>query len=139
MSAKDFNVVFREDATATIYGRVASGGSTGSATGVPGEGNWTLRADLSSISYRVWDETNNEEVTASTAITVSDVLVDTPVTSNANWPIDSTGYNFTHSVGPASFPHGGASMAIEYTFNYAAGSIVGKAVVRGIAKPLRGS
>lgn len=138
MSSTNFRVVFREDGSATVFARVACAGLGGAATGVAGEGNWALRADVSSFSYRVWDETNNEEVTASTSLNTADVLVDTPVTSTANWPVDAIGYNFTHTLAPANFPQGGVTYAVEYTTNFASGA-VGKDVVVGQATAIRGS
>lgn len=137
-SARDISAVVREGSTATVFARVSSPVSTGSATGVPGEGNWTMRADLSSISYVVYDETSEEQSVSSTSITVSSAIVDTPVTSNANWPNDSTGYNFTHAVPSSAFRGGCSNAMIEYTFTYTNGN-VDKLVIKCVVKTLRGS
>jgi hypothetical protein len=136
MNETAHEVQWREDGSATALARLTARHGTGTATGINGEGKWVKRADLASVSYRVFNETTNAEVTAGAqSLTVADVVVDTPVTSQEIWTQDTTGYNFLHDLPPTSFPDGGHIYRVEYKFTFANGAI-GWGVIRGEAAPL---
>ena len=132
--ARNFDVTWREAATATVLARLTSRTGSGTATGVKGEGNWVQQADLVSIAYQAFDESNdNAEVTdGPETVSIAGTILDTPVTSTALWTADSTGYNFLHDLPPATFPEGGHLYRVEYKFTFAGGAI-GWAVFRGEA------
>ena len=141
MSAQNFETTFREDGTAAVILRISGRGCSGDATGVAGEGNWAEQADLSTITYRVFDETDsNVEVTAGAqSVTIATSLADTPVTgTSALWDRDPTGYNFTHNLPATCFPTGGHLYRVEYKFTFADGSI-GWGVIRGRAEQVLSS
>jgi len=132
--ARNFDVTWREAATATVLARLTSRTGTGTATGVKGEGNWVRQADLVSIAYQAFDESSdNAEVTAGPqTVSIAGTVLDTPVTSTALWTADTTGYNFLHDLPPATFPEGGHLYRVEYKFTFTGGAI-GFAVFRGEA------
>ena len=122
MAAPDtIDVTWNEDGSATILGRVTSRSGSGAATGVDGEGNWVQQSDLSSIPCAVFDVSNANTSIATPSVTISSVILDTPVTTNVIWTIDSTGYNFIVDLAAASFPIGGHIYAVEYYFTATGG------------------
>lgn len=135
-----FEVDWREDGTATVLARLTARNGSGSATGVPGEGKWVQQADLSTITYRAFDESDDDtEITSgATSVTISSAVIDTPVTSTQIWTRDTVGYNFLHDLPPATFPTGGHVVRVEYKFTFADGT-VGWAVFRGEAHSVTSS
>lgn len=116
---------WREDSTATVLARLTARDGSGSATGVNGEGNWLQQADISTITCAVFDL---DSTTPSTAIneptvTIADVILDTPVTTNTLWTKDLKGYNFIHDLGPANFPTGNHTYRVEYTVTLGSGTV----------------
>jgi hypothetical protein len=125
---------WREAGTATVLLRLTARGATGAWTGKAGEGNWVRQVDLSTVTYRAYDETNdNAEVTAGAqTVTIASAVLDTPVTTTVLWTRDSIGYNFLHDLPPATFPDGDHIYRVEYKFTFADGT-VGWTVFRGPA------
>jgi hypothetical protein len=108
-----------EDNPLTILDRVKAGAN-----------QLLLQSMLASISYRVWQYDNREdllldrnstEIGAQTAITIStsvfDILQldDYWVDADGN-PIDAIGYNFRFTVPPARFPAASKWYRVEFTF-----------------------
>jgi len=137
---RDFDVTWREDGTATVLARLTGRAGQGAATGVKGEGNWVRQADLSTIAYQVFDESNNNaEVTdGPRSVAISGAVLDTPETSTALWTLDTVGYNFLHDLTPDCFPIGGHVYRVEYKFVFGSGA-VGWGVFRGEAKAVLSS
>lgn len=124
MSCK-FQVNWREDSTNTVLGRLTARGGSGSATGVNGEGNWLQQADISEITVKTY---NLDSETPSTAVyedtlTVSNVVLDTPVTTQVIWTQDSVGYNFIVDLPPAAFPDGDVTVRVEFKVTLADTSV----------------
>ena len=92
-----------EDTGATFLARIL--GDDGAAI---------VQADFGSISYAVFEEDATAAV-VSGSLTVSDVVFDTYQT-DARWTVDSTGYNFRHTVAASVFSTGNAAYRIEYKF-----------------------
>lgn len=106
-------VAFSEDGTATLLARLMADNGSGAA--VTGEGKWLQQADFSSIVCHVYDVSNgNAEVGTAPTVTVSSVIVDTPVTDGVIWSVDSVGYNFKHTIAGTYFPNGGRIYLVEY-------------------------
>lgn len=135
MAENTIKVVWREDGDATVLGRVTSRDATGDPTGSPGEGSFLKQADLTSISYAVYDLDSATPTTAvvGSSLTVSAVIVDTPVLTDVLWTLDPYGYNFLHDIAAAAFPTGGHRYRAEYKFT-TTGSKVGWAVYEGVAE-----
>jgi hypothetical protein len=133
---KNFDVVFDALGVAPVFARMACDEGTGTYTGIPGEGNWLKQADVSTIAYTVTDITypdNESEVVASTSLTVSAVLSDTPTNTARNWKVDQIGYNFSHKVPAASFPTRGNRYRVSYAVTTTGGflrhlNLVGPAI-----------
>jgi hypothetical protein len=109
-------VEFQEDSTNVMLGRLTSDNGSGSATGVKGEGSWLEQADFSSITCKVFDRSSQTESTAiaTPSVTIATSVIDTPVTDNALWTKDTTGYNFKHSLANTIFTTGGNTYRVEY-------------------------
>lgn len=118
-------VTWIEDATNTVYGRITARDGSGAATGVQGEGKWIKQADLSSITCKVFDRNGSTPDTAITtpSITISDVIDDTPDTSQEIAPRDATGVNFVCELGPTNFPTGGHIYRVEFKFTTTGGDV----------------
>lgn len=122
---KNFDVVFDANGVAPVFARMACDEGTGVFTGIPGEGNWVKQSDLTSITYSVADITDpdNESVIATdVAVTVADVLSDTPSTDRRNWKVDQIGYNFSHRLPASCFPTRGHRYRVSYTVTTTGGS-----------------
>lgn len=137
---QDFPVEFREDGTALCLARVTADDATGSATGISGEGYWIKQADLYSITCAVYDESSSTPDTAiaTPTITISSVIIDTPVTDGILWTVDRTGYNFKCRMAASSFPNGNHKYRIEFKFT-TTGSYVFWVNYTGTAKAVRTS
>ncbi len=125
MDAQDFSGIVREDGSATILGRLVARDGTGAATGVRGEGDFIKQADLSTITCSVFDlDGGSPEVAISTpTVTIADDVLDVPVTSNAIWTKDGTGYNFLHDLPVATFPTGDNKYRVEYKVTATGGAV----------------
>jgi len=91
------------------------------------------QADISSISYEVTDLSDSSNVDGPAALTVSSVVIDTPVTDDVAWldafPGDTTGYNFEYVAPKTWFPDADRTYRIEIIFTPAAGATYDFAVV----------
>lgn len=136
-SPTTFPVAWREDGTATLLGRITARNGTGAATGVAGEGNWIKQADVSTITCKSIDVTNDPTAATTQTIT-SSAIIDTPVTSTALWTVDSTGYNFLWDAPSSIFATGGHKYRIEVSVT-TTGSEVASGVWEGVAQAMLGS
>lgn len=135
-----FDVIWNEDSSATALGRITARDGSGAATGVDGEGNWLQQADISSITCKVFDldSTTPDTAIATPTVTVSDAVLDTPVTTNVIWTKDTIGYNFIHDLANTNFPTGNHTYRVEYKVTLTGGTVF-HAVYQGIAKAIRSS
>ena len=135
-----FQVEWTEDSDATVLGRITARNGSGSATGVNGEGNWLQQADVSTITWKVFDvdSATPETAIASGSVTVSTSVLDTPVTTNVIWTKDATGYNFLHDLAATNFPTGGRTYRLEYVATLTGGAVF-HGVYSGQAKPVYSS
>lgn len=117
MSEQIIEVVWNEDATNTVIGRITARDGTGTATGVAGEGKWLKQADISTITCKVIDEETETTIITPT-VTISSAVIDTPVTATTIWTADGTdnvtGYNFMFDIPPTGFPTGGKIVRAEF-------------------------
>jgi len=122
---------WRENGSATVYGLLVS--RDGSGATVDGQGRYLKRADISSITYAVWDDDNLTTAVATGIVTISSSVFDTPQT-NSDDPIwkYSHGFNFRHDLGPSNFPTGDHTYTVEYKITGAGGTI-SWARFRGVA------
>lgn len=116
-----FAASFKEDNDSTILGRITARNGSGAATGVDGEGKFVQIADVSSITYEIFDLEAPTTVAFSGTLTVANVILDTVVTSNEIWTKDSIGYNFLHDLAATNFPEGNRTVLIEYTVTLTGG------------------
>ena len=137
MAATTIKVVWREDGDATILGRVTARDATGAWTGIAGEGNWLKQADLSTITYAVFNLDGVTPTTATTSgsVTISTSIYDTPVTDQKIWDLDEIGYNFLFDVAATVFATANNRYKIECKFTNTAGK-VGAGVWEGPAEGL---
>lgn len=73
------------------------------------------QADLNGVTCQVYDDT--DELVNSPTITVAGTVYDALQTTDPRWEADSTGYNFAFMVPAASFPSGGESYLVKFTFD----------------------
>lgn len=135
-----FRVTFREDGSCHVVGRLTLADGSGAATGIAGEGNWAEPADISTITYAVYDVSEADAaIIAATSVTVADVVLDPPVTSTALWSGNAVGYNFKHRIPKTAFPENHV-YRIEYTFTPTAGATYAwTEPVEGLAESVTGS
>ena len=138
--SEPFEVVWNEDGDATALGRITARDGSGIATGVDGEGNWLQQADISTITCKVFDldSTTPDTEIATPTVTVATHVLDSPVTTNVIWTLDSTGYNFLHDLAASNFPTGDRTYLVEYKVTLSGGAIF-HGVYRGTARPIRGT
>jgi len=82
------------------------------------------QATISTITYVVYDLADDSVVTASTSLTVADVVFDTLQITNA-WTSqggDATGYNFGAELPGTNWPTSGKLLRVEITFTPTSGS-----------------
>lgn len=135
-----FNVQWVEDGSATVLGRLAGRTGSGNATGVDGEGNWLQEADISTITCKIFDldSSTPDTATETPTVTISSVILDTPVTTNVVWTKDTIGYNFIHTLSSTYFPTGDRRYRVEYEVTLAGGGVF-HGIYVGTARPIRGS
>lgn len=131
MGAKVIDAKWWEDGSATVYGRLMSRDGTGAS--IIGEGKYLKQADLSSITYKVFETDSGSEVTTGT-VTIADAIFDAPQTSTDDPVWQSVkGFNFRHSLAYTCFPTGGKTYRVEYLF-ITTGGARGFAVFEGPAE-----
>lgn len=128
----EYSVCLEPDATNTIQMRLSATNGSGSETGEPGRGNWLQQADFSAIYLWVYDldAADPDAAIYDGAVTVADVIVDTPVTGTQG--IDEYGHNFIHNWLPAWVPTAGHRYRGKYLFTLTDGT-TSRVFVRGTA------
>lgn len=121
MSTQTFRGVYREGGAASHYARITAANGSGDATGIEGEGRYLEQADITSIELKVTDKATGEVVVAATSLSVSAVVIDTPVTSTEVWT-QGAGYNFKHDMPIGSFPDAGKTYRTQYKITLSGGS-----------------
>lgn len=132
------NVAWQEDGSATVYARLMARDATGTA--IVGQGKCLKQADLSSITYSVYDdEETGTSAVASGTVTIASSIFDT-LKLTADDPVwtFTRGFNFRHDLGPECFPTGDHVYMVEYRITTAGGA-VGWARFRGKAESERTS
>lgn len=83
-----------------------------------------VQADVSSITYTVYDLSDNSVVSGhdGASLTVASVVFDT-LQTDARWRADATGYNFRHAIAATAFPTGAKTYRLEYKFTPASGAV----------------
>lgn len=139
MTAPIFKVVWLEDSSALVLGRLTAHNGSGAATGKAGEGNWLQQTDITSITCKVFDLTSSTTTPITTpTVAVSSVILDTPETANTIWTKDSIGYNFIHNLSPTDFPTGSSRVRVEYKVTLSGGAVF-HGVYEGPVRPVVGS
>lgn len=135
MAENTIKVVWREDGDCTVLARVTARDATGEATGSPGEGLFLKQADLTSITYAVYDldSATPGTPTASGTVTIATSILDTPVMTSVLWTLDPYGYNFLHDIAATAFATGNHRYRAEYKFTTTGGK-VGWAIYEGVAE-----
>lgn len=113
------HVVWLANTSAIVLGRITAADATGEATGVDGEGDWVEQVDIDTITYSIYDLDADDPTTpivGPTNLTVSDVIIDIPVTDRVLWDKDRVGYNFKHSLPKTSFPKADNRYSLVYHF-----------------------
>ena len=118
---KVFPARWSEDGTATCLARVCAINGSGAATGVNGEGRWITQSDLSAITCNLFDVTAGSAAVSATV--TSAAILNTPVTSQANWASDTTGYNFLHTLPITAFPAADRTYRVEYKLTLNGGEV----------------
>ena len=81
-----------------------------------------VQADVSTISKLVTLESTGAVVVASAALTVSAVVFNA-LQTDARWTIDTTGYNFAHTLATTDIPDGDSFYLVQYLFTGATGGV----------------
>ncbi len=124
MASEKFSVIWREDSSATVLGRLAARNGSGKQTGRVGEGRWLKQSDISSITCKVFDMSVDPDVVIATpAVVVKNVIYDRPILSQSIWDIDTIGYNFLHDLAPSNFPTGTNTIRVEYRVTTSDGAV----------------
>ncbi len=111
-----------EDGGATLYGRVTARDGTG--TSVTGEGKCLKQADLSTITFAVYDLSDSTHTAVATgSLPITDVIFDTlkTVSDDPAWRGDSTGFNFRYDAPATWFPNGNRQYQVEVKFTTTGG------------------
>lgn len=118
---------FPEAAPFMVRGRLTAPDGSGDATGKSGEGNWLEQGDFTAIAWEAFTVTTVAGVQVYTSIdsgtlTIADVILDTPVTTNVNWTEDTVGHNAEMQF-DAIFPTGGVTGRLEITATLTGGGV----------------
>lgn len=85
------------------------------------DGTAIKQADVSTITYEVWDITSTpSRTTSETSLTVSSVIFDT-LQTDARWKEGGVGYNFGWTAPATLFPDGSKTYRVEIKFTPPAG------------------
>lgn len=126
-----FQVDFMEDGSAEVRARICT--STNNSTDpIIGEGYAAKQANLTSITYAVFNLTTGDTTaTSSGTVTIASAVYDT-LQESPVWSGEK-GFNFLHVVPPAAFPTGGHKYVVEYKVTYSGGA-VGWVICEGQAR-----
>lgn len=86
------------------------------------DGTYLQQADLSSITYSVFDKADTSTATAEGTLTIDDVVFDT-LQTDSRWGVDSLGYNFAWEAPGTLFPAGGKTYRVECWCTTISGSV----------------
>ena len=102
-----------EDASVALMARITGADGTAIA-----------QADVSTITYAVYDthSTTKNTATTSGSVVVADDVFDT-LQTDSRWSVDSTGYNFRHDIAATVFTVGGHVYEVEYKFTAATAEV----------------
>ena len=104
--SKPIKAIIVEDSGVTILSRIVGDDA------LP-----IVKADLTSITYKVFDLTSDDPsviINSGTPNITTDIF-DT-LQTDARWTTDATGYNFKHTLPAVAFPDGNARYRVEYKF-----------------------
>jgi len=79
------------------------------------------QADISAISYTVYDILDLDTEVNGSTLTVADVIFDT-LQTDSRWTKDTTGYNFRHQLPAAAIPTGSKVYTVQYKFTDTSGA-----------------
>ena len=80
-----------------------------------------LQANLSAITYAIYNQASKAVILASTALTISNVIFDT-LQTDGRWDEDGTGYNFRHDLDQTALADPSIIYVIEYRFTLQGGN-----------------
>ena len=124
-----YSSVFDEDGSKYVLARVTRKNFSHDMVAI-------ASSDVTSITRTIYSVPSSTVVSASTTLTVANVVV---TTSTGNiWTKDETGFNFIDLVPAASFPKPEELVTIEYKFTYVDG-VVTYLRARGPVLPVEGS
>lgn len=75
------------------------------------DGDLITQADISAVSWKSFDRQTGTEV-ATGNLTVANVIFD----ALQAWEVDSTGFNFRHTIPAEAFPSNDKTYRLEYKF-----------------------
>ena len=109
--------------TGTIKASVwEDGGATCMARVAGADGANITQASLSTITVTIFNRRTKAEIVSVASLTVANVVFDT-LQTDARWSLDSSGYNFRHTVAASSLATPGIVHAVEYKFTPATGQV----------------
>lgn len=119
-----FAVNWKEDSSCEVLARLTARNATGEYTGVRGEGRWIQQADVTSITAKVYDLTDDPDMEAPEELVLDKtiVILDVPDESGEVWK-DDIGYNFRHHMTPNLFPSPNV-YRVEYRIELLGGYVV---------------
>lgn len=85
------------------------------------EGGVVVRADVTSVTLKVFDRDGGNVVTLTQTLVVAGALFDTLQTADPRWTEDAVGYNFAHVIPASAFPKGDRRYRCEFVFDPASG------------------
>lgn len=107
-----YDAVITEDGGVLVLARV-----------IDWDGVLLTQAATSAVNLSVYEVNSTEtSPTLDTSITVSSVILDTPVTTHPSWK-SSLGYNFKHTVPASAFSTGDKVYRIEYKITPVSGEV----------------
>ena len=129
---------FKANATNEIVARIHARQGTGAATGVSGEGNWLVQANIATITCSVFrlDGPAPSTPVAQPTVVVASAVYDTPNTNSQFWTVDGVGWNFLHAIPHTAITAVGGLYEVVYTITLTAGlgSAVGVLKYRAVAE-----
>lgn len=92
------------------------------------DGTSAQKADITSISYKVYDVDDATAVVIEGDLAKADVFFDT-LQTDARWTIDSTGFNFAWPAPATICPDSGKRYRVQFTTTPAVGTVIKDAVI----------
>ncbi len=110
--AQTFSASAFEDCPISLMARV-----------LKGDGTPMVVADIDSIAYKIYDETDVSTPLVNGTLEAVDVISDTLQTP-VIWTADGTGYKFRYDSPAGDRPNGGRTYRYEFVFTFVDGSTV---------------